>query len=264
MTDMHAAEETAGLPPAPATGAAPPPSLPDLAQLALFLDFDGTLVHLAERPGDVHAPDELIEALGRLAGRLDGALAIVTGRPSADIDHFLEPLVLTVAGVHGLERRFADGRRERHERVDLLDPLRGEAAALAAGTPGLLVEDKEVSLAVHYRQAPDAEAAVLALAERALQRGPGLKLLRGKMVVELMPEGVDKGTAIAELLKEPPFAGRSPVFAGDDVTDEAGFALVNAQGGTSIRVGRDGRPSEARHGLADVDELRAWLRTLLD
>lgn len=241
-----------------------PPPRPDPGRTALFLDFDGTLVHLAEHPADVHAPDALIDCLARLEERLGGALAIVTGRPSLDIDGFLAPLVLTVAGVHGLERRFADGRRQHHEKLGLLDAVRREAGELAAAAPGVLVEDKEVSVAIHYRKAPQAEAQTVALAERAVAREPALKMLRGKMVVEVMPRGVDKGRAIEELLGQPPFACRTPVFAGDDVTDEAGFALVNAKGGTSIRIGQDGRASEARFALADVDGLRAWLRTLLD
>ena len=238
-----------------------PPPLPE--RCALFLDYDGTLVGLAPTPAEAVADAGLRGLLGSLQERLGGALAIVTGRPVADIDHFLAPLRLTVAGLHGLVRRRQDGTVTEAELPSgLLEPVRTGLQAFAARHPGTLVEDKRLSLALHYRQAPQAEPAAIALAEDLARAGDGrLRLQRGKMVIELLPKGSDKGDAIGALLDEPAFTSRLPVFAGDDVTDEAGFRRVNALGGLTVRIG-DG-PSEARHRLPDVGALRAWLQMTL-
>jgi trehalose 6-phosphate phosphatase len=241
-----------------------PPVL-EPGRCALFLDYDGTLVDLAPTPGEAVPDDALRHLLAALQARLEGALAIVTGRPVADIDAFLAPLRLTVAGLHGLVRRHHDGTLTEAELPpELLPPIRQALHGFAADHPGTLLEDKRLSLALHYRQAPQAEAAAIALAERLVAAdGDRLRLQRGKMVVELLPKGSDKGDAIRALLAEPGFARRRPVFVGDDVTDEAGFRSVNAMGGVSIRIGESGT-TEALHRLADVAALRDWLSRALD
>ncbi len=236
----------------------PPPAL-ILDRCALFLDYDGTLVGLAPTPGEAVADGELRDLLASLQTRLAGALAIVTGRPVSDIDGFLAPLRLSVAGLHGLVHRLHDGTViEAELPPGLLTPAREGFANFAVDHAGTLVEDKRLSLALHYRQAPQAERAAIDLAEGIVAASGGkLRLQRGKMVVEILPQGSDKGGAIRALLRESGFATRTPVFVGDDVTDEAGFRSVNDLGGLSVRVG-DG-PTEALYRLADVDALRGWL-----
>lgn len=203
---------------------------------ALFLDFDGTLVDLAPQPEAVIVPTGLVATLEALTRYLGGALALISGRPIEQIDAFLEPVRLPIAGVHGAERRGAAGE------VTLLSthPLqRVEEAALAlAGQhPRLLVENKRGSLALHYRQAPELEPECLQAMQRAVEESPGLTLLRGKMVVEAKPGGASKGHAIEAFMQEPPFAGRVPVFVGDDSTDEVGFATVQRMRGLGVKVG---------------------------
>jgi trehalose 6-phosphate phosphatase len=236
-----------------------PPSLDPSAQ-ALFLDYDGTLVEIAPTPEEARADRELLELLGRLQERLDGALAIVTGRPVGDIDSLLHPLQLTVAALHGLAVRRGDGSAMAAPVApSLLDPAREAFSAFAAEHSGTRVEDKGLSVALHFRGAPSAGRAADELASMLAGAGEGaLRLQRGKMVVELLPAGADKGKAIAALMVEPPFQSRRPVFVGDDVTDEAGFATVNLQGGLSLRVG-DGAGA-ADFLLRDVSAVRGWLR----
>lgn len=203
---------------------------------ALFLDFDGTLVDIAPEPGAVVVPCGLVPTLSALQQYLGGAVAVVSGRPIREIDQYLGPLRLPVAGVHGAERRAADGA------VDLLpthplDAVERAASILAARYPQLLVEHKDSSIAVHYRAAPELEQECLDAMQEAVERSPGLTLLRGKMVVEAKPGGATKGSAIEAFLREGPFAGRLPVFVGDDVTDEGGFAAVQRLGGLGVKVG---------------------------
>lgn len=224
---------------------------------ALFLDFDGTLVDLAPEPESIVVPPGLVDTLGVLSDYLDGALALISGRPIEQLDRFLHPLHLPVAGVHGAERRSGDGD------VTLLatHPLQHveqTAAALVARHPGLRVERKRGSLALHYRHAPELEALCLRAMEEAVAASPGLTLLRGKMVAEAKPHCATKGHAIEAFLQEPPFAGRSPVFVGDDFTDETGFATVQRLHGIGVKVG-DG-PTAARHRVESPAALRDQLR----
>jgi trehalose 6-phosphate phosphatase len=243
----------------------PPPVL-DLGRCALFLDYDGTLVPIAPTPAEARADDEVRALLAALAERLAGALGVVSGRPVADIDGFLAPLRLAVAGLHGLELRRRDGSLvELAAAGEALAPVRAAFAAFAARSPGTLVEDKRLSLALHYRQAPAFEPEAVELATRlADASGGALRLQRGKMVVELLPAGRDKGRAIEDLLALSDFARRVPVFVGDDVTDEAGFRTVNRLGGASVRVGPVGAGSEAAYRVDDVAGLRGWLRRSLE
>jgi len=203
---------------------------------ALFLDFDGTLVDIAPQPDAVIVPSGLVGTLTVLNKYLGGALALISGRPIDQIDAFLHPLQLPAAGVHGAERRGASG----HMTLLSTHPLQHveEAAlSLAARHPLLRVENKRGSIALHYRQAPELEQECLQAMQAAVEESPGLTLLRGKMVAEAKPGGASKGHAIEAFMQEAPFAGRSPVFVGDDFTDEVGFATVQRLQGLGVKVG---------------------------
>lgn len=225
-------------------------------ETALFLDFDGTLADLAARPGAVRVPTRLVPLLDHLREHLQGALALVTGRPLADLDALLTPLCLPAAAEHGAVHRGADGRHCSVPVPDLQAVTR-VARALARQHAGLQVELKTAAVALHYRQAPALESLCLQHLSRAVMATPGVELLHGKCVMEIKPAGVNKGLAIAAFMREPPFAGRTPWFAGDDVTDEAGFAWVQAAGGQCLKVGAG--PSLARHRCASPQALRDWL-----
>jgi len=193
---------------------------------------------------------------------LDGRLAVISGRPLKDIDRVLDRAVAAAAGVHGLERRTAGGVVRSAEP----DPCIALAAAvfqgLAEAQPGLLVEDKGLSVALHYRSAPDAANVAEAAAERLAKR-MGLHLQRGDCVVELRTPGADKGDAVCAFMAEAPFRGALPIFVGDDLTDEAGFAAAETLGGYGIRVGSAQRPTVARYALEDVEAVLAWLEALI-
>lgn len=236
------------------------PRIADLGPIALFLDFDGTVVEIAERPHQVHVAPATLELLGRLARRLDGALAIVSGRPIADIDRLFAPLVLPVAGVHGLMRRDARGAMHGGGTGD--DGLGPVRAALELALPDLLIEEKPGALAVHYRSHPERADPCLEAVSRVIAGRGDLELVQGKMVLEVKLKGASKGTAIAAFMHEPPFAGRLPVFAGDDVTDEDGFATVETMGGHSIKVGNG--TTRARWRVESAAELIEWLGALAD
>lgn len=230
---------------------------------ALFLDFDGSVIELADRPEEVRVDLHLPNLLVALSDVLGGAMAVVSGRPLAQLDRLLSLCHLPAAGIHGLERRRADGTVQRTSVPEAsLSRIRRELEVFARAHRGLVVEDKGVALALHYRRAPDAEQPCRRIVERlAHDLGPSFKVLEGKHVFEIKPAGADKGRAIAAFLREPPFVGRVPVFCGDDITDEDGFALVNRRGGLSIRVG-DGAQTLARWRVASVGELVAWLETI--
>lgn len=237
---------------------APPPFS---AANALFLDVDGTLVHFADRPDGVRVGSDMRALLPALLAALDGALALITGRTIADADRLFAGQVIPVAGQHGCERRGADGVVHTHPaQLPGLDRLRRELDAFARDCPGVVLEDKGSTLAVHYRQAPAYASRVHGMLRALLAAMPtdGWTLQRGKFVAEIRPNGRDKGAAILEFLDEPPFAGRTPVFVGDDRTDEYGFAAVDARGGWSVKVGRG--PTAAHYRLRDVAAVRAWLR----
>lgn len=220
---------------------------------ALFLDFDGTLVDLAERPEDVVVPPMLVNTLRDLHAYLGGAVAVISGRPMAQIDAFLAPLQLPLAGVHGAERRAADGTQSL-QAAHPLDEVQRAAERLAHQHPALRVELKRGSLALHYRQAPELESLVLDTMREAVENSPGLTLLRGKMVAEAKPGGASKGVAIDAFMHEAPFAGRQPVFFGDDFTDEVGFTVVQRLGGMGVKIGMG--PSAAWHRVESPAALR--------
>ncbi|MGE0701999.1 MAG: trehalose-phosphatase [Hyphomicrobiaceae bacterium] len=234
------------------------PSLTEPENLAVFLDFDGTLVEIAERPDAVAVAEETRTALGRLQTALGGALAIVTGREIEVIDAMLLPFRCPVAGIHGLTRRDAAGRAHATAvGEELVAHALGALAPLLASEPGLLLERKSHAIALHYRARPDLEGVVLATMEKIADAVPETRVVRGKMVVEARPGGGDKGTAVADFLAEPPFLGRTPVFAGDDETDEDAFRLVNARGGFSVKIG--GGVTSATFRAESTAAFLAWL-----
>jgi trehalose 6-phosphate phosphatase len=237
---------------------APPPLDP---RSALFLDVDGTLLEIAPRPELVHVPDGLPSLMIRRAAEREGALALISGRPLAQLEHLFRPWQGAAAGLHGLERRRADGILDCLVDADsaaALERLRPKLAALAAD--GLTLEDKGGTLALHYRAAPQREPEIRTVVE-ALHRevASALRLITGKMVVEFQPRSADKGRAIAAFLGEPPFVGRRPVFVGDDTTDEDGFAEIRRRGGIAVRVGPFNGATAANYRLPTVKAVLAWL-----
>lgn len=225
---------------------------------AYFLDVDGTLIEFADSPGGVHVDDALLGLVARLHHACGGALALVSGRTLADLEQRLGSVRIPLAGQHGLERRDAAGRRHAHATPPAAKrELRRRLDAVVARHPGLLPEDKGLTLALHYRRAPRLAAWLHRLLAGWVAGHADLQLQKGKRVLEIKPAGFDKGSAIAEFMAEAPFQGRLPVFIGDDVTDEHGFARVNRLGGHSVKVGT-GRTA-ARYRLRDVAAVRGWL-----
>jgi trehalose 6-phosphate phosphatase len=234
----------------------PPPAHPDWAY---FLDVDGTLLDIAETPGAVRIDAPLLDLIARLHRASNGAVALVSGRALSDLEHRLGMLRLPMAGQHGLERRDAAGRLWMHAPPpEAKAAIKKAIAPLVERHPGLLVEDKGLTLALHYRRAPALAAYVHRLMARLVAgAGGALEVQKGKRVVEVKPAGIDKGSAIGEYLAEPPFQGRRPVFIGDDANDEHGFAEINRVDGVSIKVG-PGRTC-GRYRLAGVTAVRDWL-----
>lgn len=233
----------------------------NLAETALFLDLDGTLAPIAARPQDVGPDPRRTGLLERLSRALGGRLAVVSGRTLADVDRILESRVTAVAAVHGLLRREPDGSLHTTPPHPALLEVGRRLRAFAARNPGLIVEDKGLSLALHYRLAPAHGQAVRACAE-ALVRETGLQLQHGDMVEELRTPGPTKGDSVASFLGLQPFAGARPVFLGDDATDEHGFEAVQARGGMGVLVGPP-RATAARFRIAGVEEALAWLEAAL-
>ncbi|WP_372786655.1 trehalose-phosphatase [Phenylobacterium sp.] len=246
---MSIQEITAGLP-------APKPLR--LGETALFLDLDGTLAPIAARPQDVAPDPRRTSLLERLALKLDGRLAVVSGRTLADIDRILESCVTAVAAVHGLVLRDPDGAvHATAPHPDLAVATEG-FRVFAARDPGLIVEEKGgLSVALHFRQANWHAEAARACA-RALATQTGLVLQEGAMVEELRTPGARKGDSVRAFMAKPPFAGATPVFVGDDATDEDGFEAAQALGGVGVRVGA-AKTTAARFQLAGVEAALAWL-----
>jgi trehalose 6-phosphate phosphatase len=235
------------------------PNIP--RESAFFFDFDGTLVEIAPRPDLVAVEQEVRDVLEALALKYDDAVAIVTGRPLEAVDGFMAPIQLATAAEHGSIRRdsmgvlhFDEGNAEAVEVAQaMLEPF-------VATHPGLLLERKRSSIALHYRQRPELAASCEEAVREAIAKNPGLVILPGKMVFELKPKGVDKGEAVRSFLSEIPFKGRTPIFIGDDVTDEHAFEVVNSLGGLSVKID-DG--DTLAHFRTDRKGLIEWLFRLV-
>ncbi|WP_114240453.1 trehalose-phosphatase [Dyella sp. C9] len=242
----------------------PSPPLPGVEDhWALFLDVDGTLLDFADRPEQVCVDGRLRELLDDLYATLDGALALVSGRSLDDLDDLFGHPPWAMAGLHGLELRCADGRyRGVHIGAARRSLVREIAGEIATGLPGVTLEDKGIAVALHCRTAPQQFEALRASVQALLPHLAGYEMQQGNMVIELKPEGMDKGSAVTSLLARGPFLGRQPVYVGDDLTDEHGFAMANLEHGISIRVGAR-EPSLARFSLPEPAATRAWLFRVL-
>jgi trehalose 6-phosphate phosphatase len=227
---------------------------------------DGTLLEIAPTPDAVRVDDHLRRLLAEVSHALEGAVALVSGRSIAALDRLFAPQRWPAAGLHGLERRDAAGRLHRHAPARQgLDEARLRLLYLAARTPGMLLEDKGIAIAVHYRAAPEIEPALRrALGEVAARLAPEYHLLEGKQVFELRPASATKSDAVQAFMREAPFAGRRPIYVGDDITDLDGFAAAERAGGLSVAVGdrvdaqlRVAAPRDVRALLADLAERRS-------
>ncbi len=229
---------------------------------ALFFDFDGTLVEIAARSDLVQVESFVLEVLSGLESRYGGAVAVVTGRPLDVVDAFLAPLKLAVAAEHGSVRRDASGHVHLNEdNAGSIEAAYGALAPLEAANPGLILERKRSSVALHYRQRPELAALCETGVKDVVANNPGLVILPGKMVFELKPQGVDKGVAVRAFVEEAPFKGRVPVFVGDDVTDEHAFEVVNELGGMTVKIGAGETKAEYR---TDRKTLFDWLFRLVE
>ena len=232
---------------------------------ALFMDIDGTLIDLAERPNAVAVPPDLPEHLHLVSEFFGGAMALVTGRALVYADKLFSPHRFPIAGLHGTERRRPDGGVDRIEVTADFDLIKADLTHEALSWPGVLIEDKGAAIAAHYRQAPERREELEAVMARYLkQAGPDFTLQNGKMVVEIRPSHANKGSALKAFLDEPPFTSRLPIAIGDDVTDEAMFREANALGGLSIRIGEPGSDTAAQYHLPSAAALRRLLAELAE
>ncbi|RAU37113.1 trehalose-phosphatase [Enterobacter sp. RIT418] len=205
---------------------------------AYFFDLDGTLAGIKPHPDDVVIPDAVLENLHQLSLMNAGALALISGRSMAELDVLASPYHFPLAGVHGAERRDIHDQLHIVSLPDaLISALHAHLSSALDALPGTELEAKGMAFALHYRQAPHHEAAIVALARSLADAHPELALQPGKCVVEIKPEGINKGAAIGAFMAEEPFKGRTPVFFGDDLTDEAGFRVVNQAGGIAVKIG---------------------------
>ena len=235
----------------------PPPPTHLLDRAALFLDFDGTLVELAESPGAIRVPPELTPLLERLRTRLKGRLAIVSGRSLDDLERHVPLSGIAFSGSHGLELRLADGTALPLSVPIGLGDVHDRVGRFARRFEGLLAEEKPAGIALHYRQAPGQAQRVGAFME-GLAAEHGWSVQHGNMVVELRPHGASKGDAVRAFMTEPPFADARPVFVGDDLTDEHGFEAAAGLGGSGVLVGPQ-RETAASYRLGSVAAVARWL-----
>lgn len=238
--------------------------LPIDGPVALFLDVDGTLLDLADWPGAVLTPPGLVAVLGKVERSLEGAMALISGRSIEELDRLFEPLRLRASGVHGAEVRLDPGKAPIAEpgSVALPETLWTSLGEVLRAFPGTFAENKRYSFAVHYRLAPEAEAP---LRERIMTLiGPrsDIQLMNAHYALELKAPGFDKGRAIEAFLATPLFRGRTPIFIGDDKTDEAGFAVVSARGGYSYSVGQ--RLPGTIGAFGGPGAVREWLASFAD
>lgn len=238
----------------------PPPPFALPRRSALFLDLDGTLAPIMPRPDDVGPDPRRARVLASLREAFEDRIAVVSGRDLPNLDYILGGAMPAIGAVHGLVRRTADGAVIAREPHEGLADARRILVELAHCERGLLFEDKGLSVALHYRNAPGCAEAVIEAAER-LSQATGLVLQLGDMVAELRTPGADKGAAVTAFLREAPFLGATPVFVGDDLTDEDGFAAAARLGGFGVLVG-ESRPTEARYRLENTAAVFKWLEGL--
>ncbi|KKC32185.1 trehalose-phosphatase [Devosia psychrophila] len=237
---------------------------PAIPLLAIFTDFDGTLVELADTPDSIQVDDTLADQIQRAVTELDSAFAVLTGREISDIDKYLAPLHLPIAGAHGTQRRRADGFVETVDPAAVLgaEQIAQALESLVIANPSLILEPKEGAVALHYRQAPELEDAVRIAMEEAVHNVPDFTLVPGKMVLEARPRAASKGEALRAFMREEPFLGRTPIFIGDDTTDEDAFIAAQDLGGVGIKLG-DGETA-ARMRIPNVASVHALIRGLGD
>jgi trehalose 6-phosphate phosphatase len=241
--------------------AAPTPALPSV-ESCVFLDVDGTLIDFAATPGEARVDSELCDLLCATMLKLGGAFGLVSGRPIIDLDRLFHSQIFPVAGMHGLERRDAQGVLHNSlASPDALATVRLKLQHLVAASRGLVLEDKHFALAVHFRSVPQSEQIVrILVADIVGSLGPEFELLEGDKVIEIKPSSHNKATAIEAFMREAPFLGRKPIFVGDDHTDRDGFAAVERHGGIAIAVGDR---VEAHWRLPDPAAVRAWLASFV-
>ena len=242
-----------------------PPGWAELGRrpCALFLDVDGTLLEFEEHPDLVRATQGLVSLLTSIESALDGALAVISGRPLQDLDRVFAPWRPLGAGIHGAEVRDRQGEHRFDSNSDAVAPIRDRVDQIVASIPGAWTEDKGSSLAVHHRAAPEAGPELAErLASLALE-GSGFAILEGVLVVELRPSSHDKGTALDELMDQSPFKGRTPVVVGDDTTDEDAFVAAGRHGGLAVIVGTRSETA-ATYRLHDPAAVRGWLTELIE
>ena len=227
----------------------------------MFLDVDGTLLDFAETPDLVDVPADLPGILGTLHDLLGGAVALVSGRPIADLDRLFTPLCLPAAGQHGAELRATAGGE-----IVKAPPLPGLAETIAdlrrfaASRPGVMVEDKDGSAAIHFRKAPQYHDEIEEFVRAIAADNEAMEVLEAVMAFDLKSRSVDKGRAVAWFMHRPPFSGRAPIFVGDDRTDEDGFAAVAEHAGYAVQVGA-ARPWVAASHVAAPADVRGWLHS---
>jgi trehalose 6-phosphate phosphatase len=234
-------------------------AVPDLRKCALLLDIDGTILDLAPAPQEVFVPAELRDTLSRLEDLTGGALALVSGRSLHDIDLIFSPLQLAAVGGHGAELRAVPGGEAVTRARELNPVLKRKLATLTELGPGILIEDKGYSLALHYRLAPDKGEELRAAIRDVCASAPrgSVEVLPGKLVFEIKMAGINKAGAVRELMKYPPFKGRKPIFIGDDTTDEPVFPILSQFGGLGFSVGRI--VADVNGHFEKPESVRAWL-----
>jgi trehalose 6-phosphate phosphatase len=239
----------------------PSPKALALGDAALFLDLDGTLAPIAARPQDVRPDTRRTRIIERLTEAMDGRLAVISGRTMADVDRILEGRVTAVAAVHGLVRREPDGQTHEAAPHAALPAAADRFRDFAGRDSGLIVEEKGLSVALHYRLASSHGPEARRLAEQ-IAAETGLTLQHGDMVEELRTPGPTKGDSVRAFLGQAPFAGHRPIFIGDDATDEHGFEAVAEAGGFGILVGPP-RETAASFRLTGVEQVLGWLEAAL-
>ena len=237
------------------------PALDFNQPIALFLDVDGTLLEFCNNPDDVYSGVELNLILKSLSSLLKGALALVTGRRVLEIDRIFHPLQLPVGGQHGLEHRDAEGNFKLVKSLKFPENIRSQIQCFGEIYPECAIEDKSLTMAIHYRRAPKLEEKVLKFVNKLIEGEKHFHAISGNMVIEIKPLGVDKGQSIALFMENEPFVDKLPIFIGDDVTDEDGFRYINANNGISIKVGTR-TSSLARYNLDNVNAVHDWLGSL--